>query len=237
MLVSSPVLLSCTCTSAIGLPRLALPGDVTVTSGSFGIEAETGTAYSVLSVGLSESLMSSAAFAAGIDPQSMRLEPVLHARDPELQRIGWAVKSTLDDSGPLSDARARTFAVEIARRIVRRYARGAAQTSHAFSAAQMRRLRFHIDENIDKRLGIATLAQFAGVCPTSFKSLFHNAAGVPAHRYVVERRVAYAMSLMKSSVTPLSEIALQAGFFDQSHMTRCMRSVLALTPTAVRQAL
>jgi AraC family transcriptional regulator len=30
-----------------------------------------------------------------------------------------------------------------------------------------------------------------------------------------------------------SEIALRAGFADQSHMARCMRRVIGMTPTAV----
>jgi transcriptional regulator GlxA family with amidase domain len=48
------------------------------------------------------------------------------------------------------------------------------------------------------------------------------------------RRVEAASRLLRFSTQPLAEIAIAAGFFDQSHMNRCFGAVLGRTPLAVR---
>src|SRR5690348_4052203 len=50
------------------------------------------------------------------------------------------------------------------------------------------------------------------------------------------RRVAAAAALMEASDLPLAEVALAAGFCDQSHMNRGFQRVMGRTPAAVRAA-
>jgi AraC family transcriptional regulator len=49
------------------------------------------------------------------------------------------------------------------------------------------------------------------------------------------RRVERASALLRRTPMPLAEIALAAGFCDQSHMNRSFRAVLGRTPLAVRR--
>jgi AraC family transcriptional regulator len=49
------------------------------------------------------------------------------------------------------------------------------------------------------------------------------------------RRVEAASSLLRHSSEPLAEIAIAAGFCDQSHMNRCFSAVLGRTPREVRR--
>lgn len=236
MLIESNATYLCDCTAAPARLRVALPGDVTVTSGSETMHPASAP-RTILNVSLSEDVMATQAAALGIDRSSVRIEPAKHARDPELQRIGWAFRDALARDGAFETWRLSDLSAALARRLLRRYANVRTPGSRQFSKEQMLALRLFIDEHIDRRISIARLARFVKTSPTNFKILFNGTAGVSAHRYVVERRVSYAMSLIRSSTAPLSEIALQAGFFDQSHMTRCMRRVLGITPTAVRAAL
>jgi AraC-like DNA-binding protein len=48
------------------------------------------------------------------------------------------------------------------------------------------------------------------------------------------RRVEAASKLLRFTRLPLAEIAVAAGFCDQSHMNRCFRAVLGRTPLTVR---
>ena len=57
------------------------------------------------------------------------------------------------------------------------------------------------------------------------------------HQYVIRRRVDFALNLLLHGAARLSEVAVQAGFADQSHMARCMRRVIGMTPTDVRRQL
>ncbi|HYK52465.1 MAG TPA: helix-turn-helix transcriptional regulator, partial [Candidatus Eremiobacteraceae bacterium] len=77
------------------------------------------------------------------------------------------------------------------------------------------------------------LAAIAGLGASTFRALFKQSIGVPVHQYVIRRRVECAASLLSRGGVRLSEVAIQAGFVDQSHMARCMRRVLGMTPAAV----
>jgi AraC family transcriptional regulator len=54
------------------------------------------------------------------------------------------------------------------------------------------------------------------------------------HQYVIRRRVDYASGLVSSNDLPLSQIALQAGFANQSHMARWMKRLTGITPRRLR---
>ena len=81
---------------------------------------------------------------------------------------------------------------------------------------------------------LARLAGVAGVSPSHFKTLFKQSAGMPVHQYVIRRRVEYAAELLQCGDPPLADVALQAGFSSQSHMARCMRRILGVTPGVLR---
>jgi AraC family transcriptional regulator len=61
--------------------------------------------------------------------------------------------------------------------------------------------------------------------------------GRPVHRYVMERRVERAKTLLMQDRLTITEIALAAGFAHQSHMARHMRRVLGVAPRAMKRLL
>jgi len=77
----------------------------------------------------------------------------------------------------------------------------------------------------------------AGVSPSHFKTLFKRSVGMPVHQYVIRTRVDYATELLQRGEGPLADIALQAGFANQSHLARCMRRIAGVTPGQLRAAL
>ncbi len=48
------------------------------------------------------------------------------------------------------------------------------------------------------------------------------------------RRVERALAAVRHSALPLAQVAVEAGFCDQSHMNRCFQAVLGMTPNRVR---
>jgi AraC family transcriptional regulator len=69
--------------------------------------------------------------------------------------------------------------------------------------------------------------------PSHFKVLFKQSIGLPVHQYVVRSRVEYASTLIGRGKLPLSDVALQAGFANQSHMARWMKRVTGRTPRLI----
>ncbi|MDZ8118231.1 helix-turn-helix transcriptional regulator [Pontiella agarivorans] len=68
---------------------------------------------------------------------------------------------------------------------------------------------------------------------THCNRLFKAAYGTTIQSYQLAQKAERARVLLQSD-RPLSEVALEAGFYDQSHMTRIFKGVFQLTPEAYR---
>ena len=86
-----------------------------------------------------------------------------------------------------------------------------------------------LDANPEQNVSIRSLADVAGLSPYYLVRVFHRQVGVPPHRYQTILRVNRARKLLTSGV-PLSEVAYRTGFYDQSHLTRCFKRTLGVTP-------
>jgi AraC-like DNA-binding protein len=78
--------------------------------------------------------------------------------------------------------------------------------------------------------GAAHWARLAGVSREHLARSFRRHFGTSLTTYRCHTRVAHACRLMDLGVRPLRDIALEAGFADQSHMTRVFRRCLGGTP-------
>ncbi len=86
-------------------------------------------------------------------------------------------------------------------------------------------------------LTTARVAAEAGVHPVHFARVFRREHGCTVGEYVRRQRVRHALGLLSDTSLPLAEVALAAGFADQSHLTRVFRQTLGSTPGALRSAL
>lgn len=87
--------------------------------------------------------------------------------------------------------------------------------------------------------GQVTLADLAGACRLScsqFSQAFRRSVGYPPHQWLLVQRVERAKDLLLNSDLPLSQIALDAGFCDQSHFTRVFVQRVKASPAAWRRA-
>ena len=81
------------------------------------------------------------------------------------------------------------------------------------------------------------IAAEVGLNMRYFISLFREETGLPPHQYQMALRVETARQLMQMSDMNLSEIALNAGFSDQSHFSRLFKRCYGFTPGLFRQHL
>jgi AraC family transcriptional regulator len=66
--------------------------------------------------------------------------------------------------------------------------------------------------------------------------VFRDFYGKSPGEYLRQLRLDWAEAQMRITDAPLSQIALQAGFADQSHFTRTFKRHTGLTPGKYRQA-
>jgi len=82
---------------------------------------------------------------------------------------------------------------------------------------------------------LSTLAGLAGVHRVHVARAFRDHLGCTVGDFVRRLRVRRACELLTATTIPLSDVAMRAGFFDQSHMTRVVKRFLGVTPAALRR--
>jgi AraC-like DNA-binding protein len=98
----------------------------------------------------------------------------------------------------------------------------------------MRRVREYVDVHLGESMDLAELAAVAGLSVFHFARQFKQSAGVTPHSYLIKRRIERAQDMLARTDLALSEIALAAGFSDQSHLARHFRQILGTTPREFR---
>lgn len=78
------------------------------------------------------------------------------------------------------------------------------------------------------------MANFAHMDKFRLVRTFSQMTGTTPYRYLESARVNRAQELLEQGM-PLAEVALEAGFSDQSHLARAFRTRLGVTPGACRR--
>jgi AraC family transcriptional regulator len=105
-----------------------------------------------------------------------------------------------------------------------------------FSSAPrwLHQVRELLHEQFSQQLSLSGVAEFVGVHPAHLAKMFRKHCQCTVGEYIRRLRLEYAVRELTDSVTPLAEIALAAGFYDQSHFTREFKLHNGMTPAEFR---
>lgn len=92
-----------------------------------------------------------------------------------------------------------------------------------------------MEVNVGAALCLDDLAEVAGLSRYHFGRVFREEVGQTPWAFARGTRVERAKELLAESHSP-AEAAHEAGFFDQSHLTRVLRKIDGRTPGEVRDA-
>jgi AraC-like DNA-binding protein len=101
---------------------------------------------------------------------------------------------------------------------------------------QVQRVVTYVDSNLNTSVRNKDLAAIARLSEFHFNVAFRKRFGQSPHEYLIRRRIERAQGLMLSTDMALSEIAMECGLADQSHLTRLFRKVSGESPAAWRRA-
>jgi AraC family transcriptional regulator len=99
------------------------------------------------------------------------------------------------------------------------------------------RARDRIHDDPAARFTLAILAAEAGVHPVHFATTFRRFFGQPVATTIRKLRIELACRELSCSDAPVADIAIQAGFADQSHLGRALKQAMRVTPARYRSAL
>jgi AraC family transcriptional regulator len=114
-----------------------------------------------------------------------------------------------------------------------RYYTSLPPTTIVLSQPRLQQAIDYIHTHLSGNLSITQIANSVNLSPTYFASLFKRATGMPLHQYVIEQRVARAKILLETTDLPIANIASQAGFSSQSHLTRHCKQLTGMTPRQI----
>lgn len=99
---------------------------------------------------------------------------------------------------------------------------------------RMGRVVVFIEEHLEGPLSVERLADEANLSKYYFSRLFRDEVGQTPWAYVREARIQKAKTLLDQGASPATA-ALEAGFFDQSHLTNVMKALEGKTPTQYQE--
>jgi len=93
-----------------------------------------------------------------------------------------------------------------------------------------------LHEKFLEPITLGSIAQLVGVHPAHLARVFRRFHGCTVGDYVRKLRFELGCRLLANSDRPLVEIALSAGYADQSHFSRSFKRQMGLSPAAFRDS-
>lgn len=89
----------------------------------------------------------------------------------------------------------------------------------------------YIDEHFREKNCIEEAVRISGVSDRQFRTLYKNAYGVTAGKYILNLKIELAKNLLSVGALPLSEIAELCGFFDIYHFSKAFKKETCIPPS------
>jgi AraC family transcriptional regulator len=100
---------------------------------------------------------------------------------------------------------------------------------------QAKRACEKLESDLGGKFSLQRIAAEFDLSVSHFSRAFRISTGLPPHQWLLRQRVKAAKQLMGVRDLPLSEIAISAGFANQSHFTRVFSEVVGVSPGAWRR--
>lgn len=160
---------------------------------------------------------------------------VLETGQPVLQRVtahpaDYSNRLMISDVYPLRDRRGHLVGTARAYRLTTR------DSSEARNYNALRAVATEIDRRYAEPLSLDELARRAGMSKSTFKRTFTRLFEVSPGQYLLRVRLNAARRLLETTDRLISDVALDCGFYDQSHFSRLFQRARGLTPGAYRRA-
>jgi len=94
-------------------------------------------------------------------------------------------------------------------------------------------IKQYILEHIDQEISAATIAAHTGYSTAHISRRFKQHFGLTLQAFLIDQRIHHAKALMlQNSDLSLAQIALEAGFYDQSHFVKNFKKAYSISPNA-----
>jgi AraC-like DNA-binding protein/mannose-6-phosphate isomerase-like protein (cupin superfamily) len=96
-------------------------------------------------------------------------------------------------------------------------------------------IKQYILEHIDQEISATTIAAHTGYSTAHISRRFKQHFGLTLQAFLIDQRIHHAKALMlQHSNLSLAQIALEAGFYDQSHFIKNFKKAYSISPNAYK---
>ena len=174
----------------------------------------------------------------GLDPARWAVPPLDFLDRPQLRAAMLAVEAELTAGGLGGPLAAESLANLLAVHLIRHVSAPRwleRRRDGALPRGRLRAVVEYIEEHLDGSPSLEQMAATAHLSVYHFARQFKAATGLPPHQYVILRRVERAKQLLHAETDlSLAEVALRAGFSDQSQFSRHFKRLVGVTPGQFR---
>ncbi len=159
--------------------------------------------------------------------------------DPTILHLAHLFKSEILNGGLAGTLYTESLTNVLAVHLLRNYSGRAIAPvvpDGALDDLKLNSLKDFIEENIAEDLTIVKMADVVHMSQFHFARAFKAATGQPPHRYVTQRRMERAKSLLSVTRVPIAEVAYRVGFYNPSHFTASFRKATGTTPKRYRDS-
>jgi AraC family transcriptional regulator len=168
-----------------------------------------------------------------------RNDPVAGVMDQVAYRLGLALLPAFDNIDEVNELFIDYTTTAIAAHLINRYGsenQAPPAAPRRLAQWQLNRVKELISANLAGNITMALLATECAMPLSEFSKAFALSVGKPPHLWLLERRVAKAMDLLRNTDMNVALIAAVCGFTTSEHLTRVFRRVTGSLPVDWRRA-
>jgi AraC family transcriptional regulator len=168
----------------------------------------------------------------------VELIPHFLKSDPLIYHLGLTLKAELEINDWKDRLYVETLIRTLAVHLLKHYSIYHPQTRQSnsgLSQSELRQVIHYIHDRLEWNLNLSELASVAHLSVSHFSVEFKRLTGLSPYQYVLQHRVERAKQLLIESQDSIAEIARQAGFANQGHLSLHFKRHYGVTPGTVRR--
>ncbi|MGK6324779.1 helix-turn-helix domain-containing protein [Sphingomonas sp. DT-51] len=171
--------------------------------------------------------------AGGPIPENLRVPKAWEWRDGLVDGLVRSIAASIAPKAQVDDLTYDHLLLALATHLAVRYG-GMRSVELAarpvMSAAQLGRAQEAIVQSLEHPVSLAEIAGRCDLSPSAFTRAFKQATGRTTSAWRLDRRIELAKRLLRADEHAIAEVAVRAGFADQSHFTRTFSKMVGTPP-------